>query len=90
VENLINEHANAVGDAEVARSWEFPTMPGVLVNRKDANPVLEFIKTVSAVMGLSRDLATEVQVLKRNLLELIGVREVCSTALLTETLCALC
>jgi hypothetical protein len=76
VEGLIHEHASALGDAETSREWVFPPIPGSLVSRDNANPILEFIKTVTAVMALARDLTNEVQVLRRNLLELIGVREV--------------
>ncbi|BGP19454.1 hypothetical protein JCM10213_006274 [Rhodosporidiobolus nylandii] len=53
--------------------FDFPILPGSHLKLK--NPVLEFIKTTCAVLALSKDVAEEVVVLKRNLLDLIGVRE---------------
>jgi DNA polymerase epsilon subunit 1 len=45
-----------------------------------ANPVLEFIKSVMAVLELDRDVDTEVHVLKRSLLAQVGVAEYSSLA----------
>lgn len=54
-------------------SFQFPLLPGSHLKLK--NPILEFIKTTCAVLALSKDVQEEVVVLKRNLLDLIGVRE---------------
>ncbi|GAA5932437.1 hypothetical protein JCM1841_000581 [Sporobolomyces salmonicolor] len=54
-------------------AFQFPVLPGSHLKLK--NPVLEFIKTTCAVLALSKDVGEEVVVLKRNLLDLIGVRE---------------
>jgi DNA polymerase epsilon subunit 1 len=53
--------------------FDFPILPGSHLRLK--NPVLEFVKTTCAVLALSKDVAEEVVILKRNLLDLIGVRE---------------
>jgi len=44
-------------------------------NGGGCHPVLQFIKSVMAVLGLDRELETEVHVLKRSLLAQIGVAE---------------
>ncbi|GAA6015444.1 hypothetical protein JCM8202_002471 [Rhodotorula sphaerocarpa] len=54
-------------------AFQFPVLPGAHLRLK--NPVLEFVKTTCAVLALARDCSEEVVVLKRNLLDLIGVRE---------------
>ncbi|GAA6010438.1 hypothetical protein JCM10207_001304 [Rhodosporidiobolus poonsookiae] len=64
---LRDQHEHGDGD------FDFPILPGSHLKLK--NPVLEFIKTTCAVLALSKDVAEEVVVLKRNLLDFIGVRE---------------
>ncbi|ETS61130.1 hypothetical protein PaG_05080 [Moesziomyces aphidis] len=59
--------------AEHKRAWAFPVLPGSWLAM--SNPLLEFIKTTTAVLALSRENAIEVQILKRNLLDMINVRE---------------
>lgn len=60
-------------DAHDTAAWAFPQLPGshlVLTN-----PALEFIKATTRILALHRECALEAQVCKRNLLDLIGVRE---------------
>lgn len=68
-----SKHA-AQEDAE----WVFPTLPGSHLPL--TNPTLELIKACARVLALHRDAATEAQVCKRNLLDLIGVREFSAAA----------
>ncbi|KAE8270465.1 hypothetical protein A4X09_0g1860 [Tilletia walkeri] len=66
-------------DPESLASWSFPQLPGS--HLKLRSPTLEFIKNVCAVLSLGGGaLASEVQICKRNLLDLIGVREFASEA----------
>ncbi|ORX90877.1 putative DNA polymerase epsilon catalytic subunit A [Basidiobolus meristosporus CBS 931.73] len=51
----------------------FPKLPGSYI--KLTNPALEFIKYICQVFGLDEDIEREVRILRRNLLDLIGVRE---------------
>ena len=60
-------------------SFQFPVLPGSHLRLK--NPVLEFVKTTCAVLSLARDCGEEVIVLKRNLLDFIGVREFAKEAM---------
>ncbi|KAN0061615.1 DNA polymerase epsilon catalytic subunit [Thecaphora frezii] len=61
-----------------AQRWGFPELPGSYF--KMSNGLLEFIKSVTAVLALSKEHAVEAQVCKRNLLDLIGVREFAAEA----------
>lgn len=56
-----------------AEAWRFPQLPGSHLTM--TNPTLEFIKATTRVLALQKDAALEAQVCKRNLLDLIGVRE---------------
>lgn len=58
---------------EHKRIWSFPKLPGSWLTM--SNPLLEFIKTTTAVLGLVKENSIEVQILKRNLLDMINVRE---------------
>lgn len=58
--------------------FAFPILPGSHLKLK--NPLLEFIKTTCAILSLARDVLPEVLVLKRNLLDMISVREFATEA----------
>ena len=59
-------------------AFRFPLLPGSHLKPKSA--VLEFVKTACAVFALARDVGAEVLVLRRNLLDVIGVREFAAEA----------
>ncbi|KAJ8521909.1 hypothetical protein ONZ45_g1426 [Pleurotus djamor] len=61
------------------QAFGFPVHPGGYQQLN--NPVLEFVKFVCAVLGLAKDYQVEVGLLKRTLLELIGVREFANEAI---------
>lgn len=72
----VNGHATARSEHDEA--WSFPQLPGshlVLTN-----PTLEFIKSIARVLALPREAAHEARVCRRNMLELIGVREFATEA----------
>jgi DNA polymerase epsilon subunit 1 len=88
-------------DAEaVKQRWQFPDLPGRVVHPSTrTSPALEFVKTIMAVLGLARELSEEVGVLRRNLLELLQVREFapesewrnpCEAFKLPHVICAYC
>ena len=78
VQDILANQKLAPTHPEIAETLLFPILPGS--HLRPTNPALEFVKTVCHVLGLARDLSVEVQVLKRNLLDLIGVREFADTA----------
>ena len=56
-----------------ANDFAFPVLPGSYLHMTD--PALEFIKFSCAVFGLAQEYQIELGILKRNLLELVGVKE---------------
>ncbi len=63
---------SATDEAEEAL-LSFPELPGSHLKMK--NPTLEFVKMICEVFALAKQMQTEVQILKRNLLDLCGVKE---------------
>jgi DNA polymerase epsilon subunit 1 len=68
----------AIMNDDMVADFDFPLLPGSYLPLSD--PVLEFVKFVCAVFTLAKDYQVEVGLLKRNLLELIGVKEFASEA----------
>ncbi|KAG2123788.1 uncharacterized protein EDB93DRAFT_1259023 [Suillus bovinus] len=66
-------------DEELNTQFQFPVLPGSHLNM--TNALLEFIKFTSTVLGLASDYQVEIGLLKRNLLDLAGVREFANEAL---------
>lgn len=79
VSNVIDRWEKATMDEDTAIDWEFPLLPGSYITF--TNPSLEFIKFTCAVLSLHKDLTVEVGVLKRNLLDLVHVREFAEEAI---------
>jgi DNA polymerase epsilon subunit 1 len=73
VAKLKKRQAAAATNPDDAELLEFPKLPGSHLNM--TNPTLEFVKMVCEVFALAKEMQTEVQILKRNLLDLCGVRE---------------
>ncbi|KAH8103388.1 hypothetical protein BXZ70DRAFT_925423 [Cristinia sonorae] len=78
VGSIMERHRDAMMDEQELAKWEFPLLPGSHLNM--TNAALEFVKFVCAVFVLSKEHQIEVGLLKRNLLELVGVREFASEA----------
>ncbi|KDQ64760.1 hypothetical protein JAAARDRAFT_145864 [Jaapia argillacea MUCL 33604] len=69
----------ATTSPESLAEFDFPLLPGSHLPL--SNPLLEWVKFVCAVFGLAKEYQVEVGLLKRNLLELIGVREFANEAI---------
>ncbi|KAJ7630434.1 hypothetical protein FB45DRAFT_915491 [Roridomyces roridus] len=78
VGSVQDRHRDAMMDDELMAGFEFPVLPGSHLHL--TNPTLELVKFVCAAFGLARQYQVEVGLLKRNLLELIGVREFAAEA----------
>jgi DNA polymerase epsilon subunit 1 len=63
---------------ELAGEWQFPTQPGSHLHL--TNPPLEFVKFACAAFALAREYQIEVGLMKRNLLDLVGVKEFANEA----------
>lgn len=61
-------------DEEFRASFVFPQYPGSALSTQKV--VLEFVKAVCAVLALAKEVSVEVGVMRKNVLDLIGVREV--------------
>jgi DNA polymerase epsilon subunit 1 len=84
-------------DPAEAEALAFPDLPGARQGR--VNPTLELVKAITEIYALSTEHTIEVQVLKRNLLDLLGVREFsqeavfrnpCDSMVVPMVICARC
>jgi DNA polymerase epsilon subunit 1 len=73
VAKIRKRQAAAATDPDEAELLAFPLLPGGVAI--PTNPSLEFVKTICAVFSLASELKVEVQILKRNLLDLCNIRE---------------
>ncbi|KAF9527210.1 hypothetical protein CPB83DRAFT_425605 [Crepidotus variabilis] len=71
-------HSSALQDKNVVEDFRFHNRPGTYLTL--INPPLEFVKFTCAVFSLAKEYHVEVGILKRSLLDLIGVREFASEA----------
>jgi DNA polymerase epsilon subunit 1 len=76
--SIQEKHREAMMDEEVLAEWEFPILPGSYLTL--TNPVLELVKSVCAVLSLAKEYHVEIGLVKRSLLELVGVREFANDA----------
>ncbi|KAJ6626952.1 hypothetical protein B0H10DRAFT_1997385 [Mycena sp. CBHHK59/15] len=79
VGSVQDRHRDAMMNDELIGNFEFPILPGSHLHL--TNPVLELVKSVCAALALAKEYQVEVGLLKRNLLELIGVREFATEAI---------
>ncbi|EJD53603.1 DUF1744-domain-containing protein [Auricularia subglabra TFB-10046 SS5] len=97
VSNILEEHKEALMQSAAPGEFAFPVLPGSHLTLH--NPALEFVKAVCAVFALAKDFKTEIGILKRNMLDLVGVREFaeeavfrnpCEPFTLTMVICPCC
>ncbi|RXK36753.1 DNA polymerase epsilon catalytic subunit A [Tremella mesenterica] len=86
----------AVDELE-AQSLSFPNLPGSRGERK--NPALEFTKAICEVYSLAKEHMVEIQILRRNVLDLLGIREFsqeavfknpCESVIVSMVICKKC
>ena len=73
VASIQEDHRRAILEDDESNGFTFPILPGSYLNLTD--PALEFVKFTCAIFGLAHDYQIEIGLLKRNLLELVGVKE---------------
>ncbi|BFZ59058.1 DNA polymerase epsilon catalytic subunit [Saitoella coloradoensis] len=73
VGQLYRRQLDAMMDPELLPTFSFPALPGSHLDL--TNPTLEFVKFLSAVYGLAKDIVLEVRMLRKELLALLDVRE---------------
>ncbi|KAF5383469.1 hypothetical protein D9757_006181 [Collybiopsis confluens] len=79
VGNIQERYREAMMNDETAAEWDFPVLPGSYLHM--SNPPLEFAKFICAVFQLAKEYHVELGLVKRNALDLIGVKEFASEAL---------
>ena len=77
VDGVQTRYDDSFGDQD-SQEFKFPTLPGSHLHLE--SPPLEFVKFVCAVFSLAKEYQVEIGILKRTLLDLIGVREFASEA----------
>lgn len=78
VSKILTSQKQAFVEEEMPAEWLYPLLPGS--HRNMATPVIEYVKAMCASLSLIRTHSNEVGILRRNLLELVGVREFASEA----------
>ena len=78
VGSVHERHRIALMDEEELLEWEFPLLPGSHLHL--SNPSLEYAKFVCAVIALAKEYHVETGLVKRSVLELVGVREFAAEA----------
>ena len=78
VAKIQERRKEAIMNDDVVGNFEFPLLPGSHLHLSD--PALEFVKFVCATFVLAKEYQVEIDLLKRNLLELVGIKEFASEA----------
>ncbi|KAI5118298.1 hypothetical protein M0805_003817 [Coniferiporia weirii] len=73
VSSIQEDYKKSIMEGGQSTEFSFPVLPGSYLHMTD--PALEFVKFTCSVFGLAQDYQIEIGLLKRNLLELVGVRE---------------
>lgn len=73
IEKLYRRQNESILNPEMAKEYEFPTLPGSVLKMK--NPVLELVKFLCAVFALSKKRSIEVRMLRKDLLSVMDVKE---------------
>ncbi|QRW08330.1 DNA polymerase epsilon subunit 1 [Ceratobasidium sp. AG-Ba] len=78
VSKISAEQKAAFAQRETPAEWLYPLLPGS--HRAMGSPVIEYVKAMCTSLSLIRTHSTEIGILRRNLLELVGVREFATEA----------
>lgn len=76
---IIGKFKDAMMQDDPPADFTFPILPGSHLTM--TNPCLEFVKTACATFALAKDFSIEIGILKRNLLDLVGIREFADEAI---------
>ncbi|KAF9330439.1 DNA polymerase epsilon catalytic subunit [Podila minutissima] len=79
---ILAKRRDSLKDPQLASMFAFPRQPGSHLVLH--NPALELIKSIAAVFGIDTTIEREVRVLRKNLLDLIEIREFSPESLFTN------
>ncbi|KAG9322756.1 hypothetical protein KVV02_007016 [Mortierella alpina] len=95
--DILARRRDSLKDPQLAFLFAFPRQPGSHLQM--SNPALELIKSIAAVFGIDTSVEREVRVMRKNLLDLIEVREFspesmftnpCESFVLRSVICSYC
>ncbi|KAF9181365.1 DNA polymerase epsilon catalytic subunit [Haplosporangium sp. Z 11] len=95
--DILARKRDSLKDPQLALMFAFPRQPGSHLQL--TNPALELIKSISAVFSIDNSVEREVRVMRKNLLDLIEVREFspeslfinpCESFVLRGVICSYC
>ncbi|CAZ83698.1 unnamed protein product [Tuber melanosporum] len=70
---LIRRQQESMIHPEIDVDFEFPSLPGAYRDMK--NPVLQLVRSLTAVFGLAKEINTEARILRKELLALLDIKE---------------
>ncbi|ANB11162.1 DNA polymerase epsilon catalytic subunit [Sugiyamaella lignohabitans] len=73
VKQLLKIYLDGKSNPDIAVQFEFPVLAGSRLQL--SNPITQFVKSLCAVYGLSKELNLESRTLRRNLLSILGIKE---------------
>ena len=73
VRDILHRKYDEESELSFEQQYAFPTLPGI--EKEPMEPALEFIKIITMVIGLNRQLGNETRLLKRDLLKLVDITE---------------
>lgn len=79
VNKIVQDCRNAMMGDEPELDFQFPVLPGSYLTF--SNPALEFVKSLCEVFNLAREYSIEFGLLRRTLLDIVGVREFAEEAI---------
>ncbi|KAG0367489.1 hypothetical protein BC939DRAFT_506368 [Gamsiella multidivaricata] len=94
---ILAKRRDSLKDPQLAFMYAFPRQPGSHLQM--TNPALELIKSITAVFGIDTSIEREVRVMRKNLLDLIEIREFspesifqnpCESFVLRGVICSYC
>ncbi|KAF8939090.1 DNA polymerase epsilon catalytic subunit [Dissophora ornata] len=95
--DILSKRRDSLKDPQLGFMFAFPRQPGSHLEM--TNPALELIKSIAAVIGIDTTIEREVRVMRKNLLDLIEVREFspesifqnpCESFVLRGVICSYC
>ncbi|KAF9359459.1 DNA polymerase epsilon catalytic subunit [Mortierella sp. AD094] len=94
---ILVQKRDSLKDPQLAVRFAFPRQPGSHLEL--TNPPLELIKSIAAILGIDSSIEREVRVMRKNLLDLIEIREFapesafqnpCESFVLRGVICSYC
>jgi DNA polymerase epsilon subunit 1 len=73
MKQLYRRYQEGLSHAEIAEQFQFPDVPSNIA--RDMSPIAMLIKSLCGVFGLAKDLSIEFRIIRRRLLNVVGLAE---------------